>query len=56
MTMPAAPTLHEMETRMPTPPSHTFREQPVSSPGSHQEQGRNKGKQFDSVTGAEEYN
>lgn len=53
VTMPAAPSLPEMETQMPTPPSPMIREQLVSSPGSHQEQGRNKGKQFDSVTEAD---
>jgi len=40
-----------METQTPNPPSSTTREPLVSSPGSR-EPGRNKGKQFDSVTKA----
>ena len=50
--MPAASSLPEMETQTPSPPSSTTREPLASSPGSH-EQGRNKGKQFDSVTEAD---
>jgi len=47
----AASFLPEMETQTPNPPSSTTREPLVSSSGSH-ERGRNKGKQFDSVTEA----
>lgn len=50
--MPAAPSLPEMETQMPTPPSPMIRDQLMSSPES-QVQGRNKGKQFDSVIEAD---